>query len=42
MSYRCLICHQMLESPHKLEVHLQIDHKWGKKKEQPSGLDTWT
>ncbi|WP_316505815.1 hypothetical protein [Nitrosopumilus sp.] len=45
MPYSCLICSVILDSPHKLEVHLQIEHKWEKKekeKKEPKGLDTWT
>ena len=41
MSYRCLICNAILESPHGLEVHLQVEHKW-KQKKAPTGHDTWT
>jgi hypothetical protein len=33
MSYRCLICNKVSESPKKLEIHLQIEHKWGVKRE---------
>ena len=33
MSYRCLICNVVVDSPSKLEVHLQVVHKWGKKRE---------
>ena len=40
LSYRCLICQKSLESPHKLEVHLQIEHNWDQKRE-PKGLDNW-
>jgi hypothetical protein len=27
LSYRCLLCDVRLDTPHKLEVHLQIEHK---------------
>jgi len=40
MNYRCLICNVILDSPSKLEVHLQIEHKWGKKR-GAKGLGTW-
>jgi len=33
MEYRCLICNTVLESPRKLEIHLQIEHKLDIKKE---------
>ena len=42
MSYRCLLCDVFLDSPHKLEIHLQIEHGWGRKKENSKGLDSWT
>ena len=43
MSYRCLICNAMLDSPQKLEIHLQIEHNWGVKKNvSKEGIDTWT
>ena len=41
MNYRCLICNVVVDSPNKLEVHLQIEHKWGKKRD-PKGLDAWS
>jgi len=41
MGYRCLICNVTLESPRKLEIHLQIEHKWGRKRES-NGLDMWS
>ena len=43
MSYRCLICNVMLDSPQKLEIHLQIEHNWGVKKNvSKEGIGTWT
>ena len=43
MSYRCLICNAMFESPQKLEIHLQIEHNWRVKKNvSKEGIDTWT
>jgi len=41
MSYRCLICNVKLDTPRKLEVHLEIDHRWKTKKES-MGLDKWS
>ncbi|MDW7641612.1 MAG: hypothetical protein SCG72_04320 [Nitrosarchaeum sp.] len=41
MTYRCTICNIVLDSPRKLEVHLEIDHNWGKKRES-KGLDMWS
>lgn len=41
MNYRCLICNVVVNSPNKLETHLQIEHKWGKKRES-KGVDTWS
>ncbi|EIJ65939.1 hypothetical protein BD31_I0202 [Candidatus Nitrosopumilus salaria BD31] len=38
MSYRCLICNIILKSPRELEDHLQIEHKWGVKRDL-KGLD---
>jgi len=32
MIYRCLICNTELNSPEKLDEHLQFEHKWGVKK----------
>ena len=40
VSYRCLICHEILNTPHNLKVHLQIEHKWKQKQDTPRGLDT--
>lgn len=35
MIYKCLICNTLLESPAKLEDHLQFEHKWGQKRNPP-------
>lgn len=40
MNYRCLICNVIVNS-NKLETHLQIEHKWGKKRD-PKGVDIWS
>ena len=42
MSYRCVICDVRLDSPEKLEIHLENEHKWGVKKSK-NELDyrTW-
>ena len=42
MTYRCLIYTESFDTPQKLELHLQIRHKWGQKRQEPTGLDAWT
>ena len=43
MSYRCLLCEKVMNSAHKLELHLQTEHLWGSKRRNKSKeIDTWT
>jgi len=37
----CSICGSVAESPRRLEVHLQIEHRLNLKKPQKEGLDLW-
>ena len=41
MINRCLVCGFVAETPRRLEVHLQIEHRLNLKKPVKHGLDSW-